>query len=130
MCVYVCNVCVCVTFFSCCFLNRQSLRYSLQNSTHAILISHQNMGARAPTLSLTPNIIDIARLQISFGEDERHRETKQWRERERELDMWGRRERDRERKRRHPHMILSPKRYSRFRSSALCITVKAAELKQ
>lgn len=42
VCVY---VRVRVTFFSCCCLNRQSLRYSLQNCAHAILISHQNMEA-------------------------------------------------------------------------------------
>lgn len=86
VCVGLC-MCVCVTFFSFCCLNRQSLRYSLQNCTHAILIS-QNMEARAPTPSLTPSIIDYARLQISL---EKEPKTQRQRERGRERSQQERR---------------------------------------
>lgn len=88
------HICVCVrtsvTFFPCCCLNRQSLRYSLQNSAHAILITHQNMEAGAPTPSLTLYIIDYARLQISLEKDtERHKARKRAGEREREKGGCG-----------------------------------------
>lgn len=100
LCMYGRTVSACVfasvTFFSCFCLNRQSLRYSLQNSAHAILISHQNMEAGAPTPSLSPYIIDYARLQISLEkveEDterkrEKHVETKRKRQREKE-ELWN-----------------------------------------
>ena len=100
VCVCVC-VCVSVTFFSCCCLNRQSLRYSLQNCAHAILISHQNMEAGAPTPSLTPYIIDYARLQISLEKKKKKKERKTKQDRERVRDNMetkgGSRERDRQR---------------------------------
>lgn len=73
-----------VIFFSCCSLNRQSLRYSLQNSAYAILISHQNTGAGAPTPSLTPYIIDYARLQISLEKEKKDAERQSSKEKERE----------------------------------------------